>query len=252
MLIIVYTCIFRNTVTNASSIVNSENLRQVPIMSTQNQSNQESKWLTSKLQRQNSNEDKEDTRQLSRGQNLNSQENSNHQNLRSTTHIDDRKVQHDPRYGMTDNENKQVPVVRGASEVLSSPYTLPSTRYLTPQERQQPLHWGSRGQPQNTPARSQCDLNLESDLMSVRDKLLTLSRQQRYDDSVRMSVQSVLLSVKEALDLLREESSNLPKVKQIILECLSRYNAVKELMGKFCYMYQTEYCCKTHRKFFFC
>jgi hypothetical protein len=72
------------------------------------------------LQRQNSNEDKEDTRQLSRGQNLNSQENSNHQNLRSTTHIDDRKVQHDPRYGMTDNENKQVPVVRGASEVLSS------------------------------------------------------------------------------------------------------------------------------------
>lgn len=242
MLIIVCTCIFRNTVTNTSSMVHSENNRQVPIMSTQNQSNQESKLLTSKLQRQNSNEDKIDTRQsqLPRGQNLNSQENSNHQTLRSKSPIDVRKVQHDPRYGMKNIENKQISDVRGESETLSSPYSLPPSRYLPPQEIPQQPHWGLRGQPQNKPTRSQYDLNLESDLMSVHDKLVTLSQQQRYDDSVRMSVQSVLLSVKEALDLLREESSNLPKVKEIILECLSRYNAVKELMGKFCYMYQTD------------
>lgn len=216
------------------------NLQQIPIP-TIKQTYQESKLVDPRFKRQNSNEkvsDQPNPRfhrqnsneyvnsprtvdqsaklageqpQLSRGQNT--QDNTEQ----------GRNVQYNPRYGSVEKGDP-----KGESAAISSPYTLPPARYLQ-QPVQKPPTWGPRDTNQS---RSQNDQKLESDLLTVKNKLLRLSQQLNHDQSVRMSVQSVLLSVTEALDLLREESSNLPKVKDIILECLARYNAVKELMGK--------------------
>ncbi|XP_052071222.1 uncharacterized protein LOC127709654 isoform X2 [Mytilus californianus] len=245
--------------TTVHSGLSSGNLRQVPLATTKQkqtnkessitvqqipiptfkQTNQESKLVDPRFKRQNSNEKvsdlpnprfqrqnsneyvnsprtvdqsakvAEELPQLSRGQNT--QDNSE----------TGRNVQYNPRYGSVEKGDP-----KGESAAISSPYTLPPARYLQ-QPVQKPPTWGPRDTNQT---RSQNDKKLESDLMTVRDKLVRLSQQLNHDQSVRMSVQSVLLSVTEALDLLREESSNLPKVKDIILECLARYNAVKELM----------------------
>lgn len=142
----------------------------------------------------------------------------------SSTSITERKVQYNPSYKRVDGGD------RLGDEAIKSPYTLPPARYLQQSSQRGPQS-SSVGAPKDQ-SKSQTDKKLESDLMTVKNKLLNLSQQLRHDDSVRMSVQSVLLSVTEALNLLREKSSNLPKVKEIILECLARYNAVKELMGK--------------------
>ncbi|XP_071129133.1 uncharacterized protein [Mytilus edulis] len=223
---------------NQTNKESSINLQQIPIPTTK-QTYQESKLVDPRFKRQNSNEkvsDQPNPRfqrqnsneyvnsprtvdqsakltgeqpQLSRGQNT--QDNSEQ----------GRNVQYNPRYGSVEKGDP-----KGESAAVSSPYTLPPARYLQ-QPVQKPPTWGPRDTNQS---RSQNDQKLESDLLTVKNKLLRLSQQLNHDQSVRMSVQSVLLSVTEALDLLREESSNLPKVKDIILECLARYNAVKELM----------------------